>query len=120
MAAAFADLDFAAFAKLGREMLAEHRWAQPVTKTATKNATENPCAAGSTVEALMLSLRESGEAALAEPRCRQRLADLSTAQVREVIARLMRLRANQQEIFPPDRRYPAITDELLLRLGRQL
>jgi hypothetical protein len=67
-------------------------------------------AAGSTVEALMLTLRERGDAALAEPNCRRRLADLSTVQVRYVIARLMRSRS----------RYPAITDELLLRLGRQL
>jgi hypothetical protein len=67
-------------------------------------------AAGATVEALLFSMRERGKAALAKPDCRRRLADLSTAQVRRVIARLMRLRP----------RYPAVTDELLFLLGEQL
>jgi hypothetical protein len=68
-------------------------------------------AAASTVEALMFSLHERGAAALAEPVCQRRLADLSSAQVREVIARLIALRP----------RYPAaITDELLFLLGEQL
>jgi hypothetical protein len=64
----------------------------------------------STVEALMLSLRERGAAALREPNTLRRLSELSTAQVREVIARLIKLRP----------RYPAIDDDLLLRLGDQL
>jgi len=67
-------------------------------------------AAKSTVEALMFSLRERGTAALAEPECRRRLAALSIAQVREVLARLMTLRPN----------YPAIDDELLFLVGEQL
>jgi hypothetical protein len=67
-------------------------------------------AAGSTVEALMYQLRTYGYAALAGPNCRQRLSELSTAQVREIIGRLMRMRP----------KYPAITDELLLHLGELL
>jgi hypothetical protein len=67
-------------------------------------------AAASTVEALMFSLRERGVAALSERDCRRRLAELSTAQVRDVIRRLMVLRP----------RYPTITDELLFQLGEQL
>jgi uncharacterized protein HemY len=67
-------------------------------------------AASSTVEALMYSLRERGAAALKEPPTQRRLAELSSAQVREVIGRLMRLRP----------RYRAITDELLYMLGEQL
>jgi hypothetical protein len=68
------------------------------------------CAAASTVEALMLALRERGAAALAEPDCQRRLADMSTAQVRDILARLMALRPA----------YPAIDDELLFLLGEQL
>jgi hypothetical protein len=67
-------------------------------------------AAASTVEALMLELRERGEAALTLPDARRRLAALSITQVREVIARLITLRPH----------YPAITDDLLFRLGEQL
>jgi hypothetical protein len=67
-------------------------------------------AAASTVEALMLALRERGAAALAEPDCQRRLADMSTAQVRDILARLMALRPA----------YPAIDDELLFLLGEQL
>jgi hypothetical protein len=62
------------------------------------------------IEALMFSLRERGKAALSEADCRRRLADLSSAQVREVIARLIKLQP----------RYGAITDELLFLLGEQL
>jgi hypothetical protein len=64
-------------------------------------------AAPSTVEAVMYELRTYGVAALAGPNCQQRLADLSNAQVREVIERLDRLRP----------KYPAITDHLLLLLA---
>lgn len=67
-------------------------------------------AASSTVEALVYSLRERGEVALRERDPRHRLSQLSIMQVREVIARLMRLRA----------KYPAISDDLLLLLGGQL
>jgi hypothetical protein len=65
----------------------------------------------STVEALMIGLRDRGADALCEAETRHRLAALSTAQLREVIGRLMRLRDRY-----PDR-YPAIADDLLLRLG---
>ena len=68
-------------------------------------------AAGSTVDALMFSLRERGAAALSERACRDRLAVLSSNQVRDVIARLIVLRP----------RYPKhITDDLLFKLGTQL
>jgi hypothetical protein len=67
-------------------------------------------AAALTVATLMYSLRERGEAALSEPNSLKRLAQLSTLQVRGVIARLITLRP----------RYPAITDDLLFILGEQL
>jgi hypothetical protein len=67
-------------------------------------------AAASTVEALVLALRERAAADLAEPECQRRLANLSTAQMRDILARLMALRSN----------YPAIDDELLFLLGKQL
>jgi hypothetical protein len=67
-------------------------------------------APAATVSGLVFSLRERGDAALAEPDCRRRLAEISTTQVREVIGRLIAVRP----------RYPAITDELIFRLGEQL
>lgn len=67
-------------------------------------------AANSTIEALMFSLRERGAAALSEPACLDRLADLSSDQTREVIKRLIALRPS----------YPKITDELLFKLGELL
>jgi hypothetical protein len=67
-------------------------------------------AAPSTVDALIHELRTCGVAALAGPNCRRRLAELSTAQTREMIGRLMALRS----------KYPAITDELLMRVGALL
>src|SRR5262245_57791397 len=48
-------------------------------------------AAARTVEALMLGLREHGVAALAEPKTRRRLADLSSEQIRQILARLIAL-----------------------------
>jgi len=63
-----------------------------------------------TIEALVYELRTHGLAALEPPNCRRRLADVSTAQLRDVIARLLRLRP----------KYLAITDDLLLKLGEQL
>jgi hypothetical protein len=45
-------------------------------------------------------------AQLAKENCRSRLSDLSTKQLRELIAALMRLR-----------QYSMINDELLLKLG---
>ena len=67
-------------------------------------------AAASTVEALMLALRERGAAALAEPDRQKLLARVATAQMRDILARLMALRPS----------YPAIDDELLFLLGKQL
>jgi len=67
-------------------------------------------AAASTVEALMFSLCRRGASALAERSCRRRLAELSTAQICEVIRRLIAARS----------RFPAIDDELLFQLGEQL
>jgi hypothetical protein len=64
-------------------------------------------AAPSTVEAVMYELRTYGLAAIAGPNCQRRLADLSNAQLRQVIERLDRLRPN----------YPAITDNLLFSLA---
>jgi hypothetical protein len=60
-----------------------------------------------TVEAVMYELRTYGLAAIAGPNCQRRLANLSNAQLREVIERLDRLRPQ----------YPAITDKLLLSLA---
>ena len=60
-------------------------------------------APASTVEALMLSLRERGVAALAEDNTLRRLSELSPRQVREVTDRLQKLRS----------RYPAISDGLI-------
>lgn len=67
-------------------------------------------AAWSTVEAVMYSLRERGERALDESDCRRRLSELSPDQLRDVIVRLDRLRTE----------YPAVTDELLLRIGEKI
>lgn len=61
----------------------------------------------STVEALVYELRTHGLAALNHPNCRRRLDDVSTAQLREVLARLIKLRP----------KYSIITDDLLLKLG---
>jgi hypothetical protein len=62
------------------------------------------------VEALVLGLRERGAAALKEAPARRRLGELSEAQLREVIVRLIKLRAQ----------HPAISDELLLQLEERL
>ena len=70
----------------------------------------NDHAAASTVEALMYSLRARGAAALSEHACRDRLASLSSDQVRGVIACLIEMRPH----------YSSITDELLFKLADQL
>jgi hypothetical protein len=64
----------------------------------------------STYEALLWELREYGLAQLAKQNCRERLAGLSTDQLRELIAALMRLRS----------RYLTISEELLRKLAEQL
>jgi hypothetical protein len=67
-------------------------------------------AAQSTVEVLMYELREYGVDRLKKPYTRQRLADLSVAQVREIIERLIKLRPL----------HPSITDELIETLSEQV
>jgi hypothetical protein len=83
---------------------------QAMIDASLRRAREQGGAAPTTVEALMYELRTYGLAAVAGPNCRRRLSDLSTAQLREVIGRLIQLRP----------RCPAITDELLFTLGEQL
>ena len=63
-------------------------------------------AAETTVEALMLSLRERGVAALTEPATQLRLSQLSRSQVDEVVVRLNRLRG----------KFPAIGDGLIAEI----
>jgi hypothetical protein len=60
-----------------------------------------------TLEALVYEPRTHGLAALEHPNCLRRLDDVSTTQLREVLARLIKLRPG----------HPAITDDLLLKLG---
>jgi hypothetical protein len=65
----------------------------------------------STCDACLYELREHGVSQLLQPNCKRRLGDLSTDQVRELIAALLRLRP----------KYPAtITDALILKIGDQL
>jgi hypothetical protein len=67
-------------------------------------------AAQSTCDALLYELRTYGIVQFAEPACRRRLSDLSTEQLRELIAALMRLQS----------KYAAISEDLLLKLGELL
>ena len=83
---------------------------QGLREAASRRQRERYAAAPTTIEALMYELRTLGLAALAGHNCQRRLAELSTEQLRDVIGRLMQVRS----------RYPAITDEVLLRLGDQL
>ena len=64
-------------------------------------------APNSTVEALVFELRTDGIAALNDSSCLRRIDDVSTAQLREVFGRLIKLRP----------KYPFITDDLLLKIG---
>ena len=57
-------------------------------------------AAASTVEALMLALRERGTAALTEPDVERRLGALSESQLHEVCARLQKLRPEIARPWP--------------------
>jgi hypothetical protein len=75
-----------------------------------RRAREQGGAAPTTVEALMWGFRTKGIAHLQEPNCLRRLSELSTAQLREVIKRLIYCR----ESYPG--RDPGISDELLLKL----
>jgi hypothetical protein len=67
----------------------------------------SPDAPRSTYDAALWELRTYGVAQLAKENCRRRLSDLSTKQIRELVAALMRLRPQ----------YSMINDELLLKLG---
>jgi hypothetical protein len=59
-------------------------------------------AAASTVEALMLGLRERGAAALEESKVRRRLGDLDEVQLREVGVRLQKLKPEIAEAWDAD------------------
>ena len=83
---------------------------QSLSEAAISRSRERHGAAPATVEAFIWELSTLGLAAIAGRNCLRRLGELSTMQLHEVIERLMRMRS----------RYPAITDELLLRLGDQL
>jgi hypothetical protein len=83
---------------------------QAMYENSLRREREQYGAAPTTIEGVMYELRTYGLAALAGPNCRRRLASLSTAQLREVIGRLMQLHPL----------YPAITDDLLLKLGEGL
>jgi hypothetical protein len=61
----------------------------------------------STVEALIYELRTHGITALEHPRCLRRLDNVSTAQLREMLGHLIKLRPKN----------PLITDDLLLKIG---
>jgi hypothetical protein len=63
-------------------------------------------AARSTVEALMYQLRMHGLRAIGAASCQARLTELSEAQLRDVITRLICMRAH----------YPAVTNDLLSAL----
>jgi hypothetical protein len=67
-------------------------------------------AAIATVEALMFCIREQGVSGLDSAQNQRRLGELSPDQLSELISRLMALRP----------KYPAITDELLIRLSEKM
>ena len=67
----------------------------------------SPDAPQTTYDAALWELRTYGVAQLTKENCRRRLSDLSTKQLRELTAALMRLRPQ----------YSMINDELLLKLG---
>jgi hypothetical protein len=82
----------------------------PALWEALNDPRRKKAAAASTCDALLFELSRFGLARIAEPKCRSRLSDLSTQQLRELIAALIRLKP----------KYPTITDELLLKLGELL
>jgi hypothetical protein len=69
-------------------------------------STKRDGAAGSTVDALLHQLRTGGLAALKDPSCRARLTELSDAQLRDVLGRLIRIRG----------KFAAVTDDLIIAL----
>jgi hypothetical protein len=70
------------------------------------NERDDQPAPQATVDARVYELRTNGLAALKNPSCRRRLADLSNGQLQELMAALIRARPT----------YPPVTDELLLAL----
>jgi hypothetical protein len=58
-------------------------------------------AAFTTVEAVMYSLRERGERALAKPDCQRRLFELNEEQLREVAVRLQKLKPEIAAAWTP-------------------
>ena len=87
------------------EQLDRDAKAAPVSRPARRRA-----AAASTYEAVLYTLRTRESAALGERHCRQRLAELSDDQMRELVAALKRLKPQ----------YPSISEELMLELGKRI
>ena len=87
-------------ALLDRSVSLQRAWAE-------LNGRPHVDAPRATVKALLYELRTHGLAALSHPNCLRRLDHVSTAQLRELLARLIKLRP----------KHPAITDDLLLKLG---
>jgi hypothetical protein len=79
------------------------RWEEVFGRNAKKPVAPQQ-APQSTYDALLYELRTYGLAQLNKPNCLRRLSALSSDQLNELIAALLRLRP----------KYPAITDELLL------
>src|SRR5262249_41015427 len=87
------------------------RWERDFPRPVSQcGVTQPPAAPRSTFDALVLELRTHGLPQLSNTSCRRRLGKLSTEQVRELIAALMRLRPE----------YSALTEELILKLGNCL
>jgi hypothetical protein len=82
----------------------------PSRRSTTASTGSLRCAPQATVDALLFELRANGFAQLEKPTCLRRLADLSTAQLREINAALVRLKP----------RYPKITQEMIVILRGQL
>jgi hypothetical protein len=87
---------------------------QAMYEASLRRAREQDGAAPTTVEALMWGFRIKGIAHLKDPSGQRRLAELSRAQLREVIRRLIYCRTT----YP--RRDPGITDDLLSKLSEGL
>jgi len=102
-------MEFARVADMGQHSV-PHNWdgmSLDALVACLDHARRRDGAPQSTVEAFIYELRTHGLAALEHPSCLRRLDDVSTAQLREVLSRLIRLRP----------RYAAICDNLLLKLG---
>jgi hypothetical protein len=90
------------------DRLVEEEVRKNAKRLANSNGKSNRQAAPETTyEAALYELRTKGLAQLANPSCLRRLGNLSTDQVTELIAALVRLKPS----------YHAITDELISKLG---